>query len=129
MLPAQKQAWFTLAVIGVTAVVVVALAPLLGRGAMGGFGILGLTGFRPLFYRKKGGQVLADERDALIQSRALIAAYTVFWMVFVAAGVLAPIVYRECVPSWLVGASVWGAFMLFLTVLSLATLAQYGRGE
>jgi hypothetical protein len=127
MLPAQKQAWFTLAVIGVTVVVVVALVPFLGRGALGGFGILGLCGLGPLFYRRKEGRVLTDERDAMIQRRAVVIAYTVFWLVFVAAGVLVPFAYPESVPSWLVGVSVWGAFMLFMTVLSVATLVQYGR--
>jgi hypothetical protein len=129
MLPAQKQAWFTLAVIGVTVVVVAALVPLMGRGAMGGFGILGLIGLGPLFYRRKGGRVLTDERDVMIQRRAVVIAYSAFWLIFVAAGVLVPFVYPESVPSWLVGASVWGAFMLFMTVLSVATLVQYGRGE
>jgi hypothetical protein len=128
MLPAQKQAWYTLAVVGVTVIVVAALAPL-GRGALGGCGILGLTGLGPLFYRKKGGRVLTDERDVMIQRRAVVIAYTVFWLVFIAAGVLVQFVFPESIPSWLVGASIWGAFMLFLAVFSIAILVQYGRGE
>jgi hypothetical protein len=127
MLPAQKQAWFILAVLALTTVVVVGLTPLMGYGAMGGFGILGLTGLAPLFYRRKAGGVVIDERDVQIQRRAVVTAYTVFWLVFVAAGVLVPFVYPESVPSRLVALGVWVAFMLFLGVLSVATLVLYGR--
>jgi hypothetical protein len=127
MLPAQKQAWFTLAVLGATTLVVAALIPFLGRGALGGFGVLGLLGLGPLFYRRKAGRVLTDERDQVIQRRAVVLAYTVFWLLFVAVGVLVPFVYPESVPSWLVGASLFAAFMLFMGVLSVATLVQYGR--
>jgi hypothetical protein len=127
MLPAQKQAWFFLAVLGLTTVVVVALIPFRGYGATGGFGFLGLTGLGPLFYRRKGERVVTDERDVQIQRRATLVAYTIFWLAFIAAGVLAPFVYPECVPSRLVAASVWVAFMLFLAVLSVATLILYAR--
>jgi hypothetical protein len=63
----QKFAWFNLAVIALTLMAVVSLFPFLGKGALGGFGFLGLTGFGPYFFRKKPGHVLADERDQLIQ--------------------------------------------------------------
>ena len=36
--------------------------PFVGKGAMGGFCFLGLMGFAPLFFRKRGAQVLTDER-------------------------------------------------------------------
>ncbi len=127
MLPAQKQSWFLLAVVGGTAVVVAALVPFLGYGAMGGFGFLGLTGLGPLFYRRKGNWVVMDERDLQIQRRAVVIAYTVFWLAFIAAGALVPFVYPESVPSRVVAASVWVALMLFLGVLSVATLVLYAR--
>jgi hypothetical protein len=127
MLPAQRQSWYILAVLGLTAVVVLGLVPFLGYGAMGGFGFLGLIGLAPLFSRRKEGRVVTDERDLQIQRRAVVTAYTVFWLIFVAVGVLVPFVYPETVPSRLVALSVWVAFMLFMGVLSVTTLVLYGR--
>ncbi len=126
----QKHACYNLAVVGLTLVAVLALYPVLGPRAFGGFGFLGLLGFGPLFYRKKAGQVILDERDELIRHRSLIAAFTVFWLAFVAAGTLAPLWYGAAggVPTAVVGCAVWVGLMLFIGVQSLATLVQYGRG-
>jgi hypothetical protein len=127
----QKLAWFNLAVVVFTGAAVLALLPVLGRGALGGFGLLGLLGFGVLFYRRRHGQVLSDERDALIQKRSWLLAYTVFWVVFVlAAALLAPAVYGEegGVPVVVAQASVFCAWMLVLAVASVATLVQYAGG-
>jgi hypothetical protein len=70
----QKFAWFNLAVIALTLVAILSLLPFLGKGALGGFGFLGLIGFGPLFFRRKPGQVLTDERDQLIQRRSWVLA-------------------------------------------------------
>src|SRR5437764_14899493 len=92
----QKFAWFNLAVIAWTLVLVFSLLPFLGYRAMGGLGCLGLIGFGPLFFRKKPGQVLIDERDQLIQWRSWIFAYALFWVIFVlVAVVLSAAVYGE----------------------------------
>src|SRR6266508_716046 len=115
MSPMQKFAWFNLAVIALTLLVVFSLLPFLGYRAMGGLGCLGLIGFGPLFFRKKPGQVLTDERDHLIQARSWIVAYALFWVVFVlAAVVLSAVVYGQegAVPVWVVQSSVFCGFML-----------------
>jgi hypothetical protein len=128
----QKFAWFNLAVIALTLVAVLSLIPLLGKGALGGSGFLGLLGFSPLFFRSKPGQVLMDERDMLISRRSWIAAYSVFWVVFVLAAVVASAaVYGEegAVPVWIVQYSVFVAFMIVQAVVSLAILVQYAGGS
>jgi hypothetical protein len=56
MTPAQKLAWFNLAVVVLTVVTVLILIPVLGPGAQGGFGLLGLLGLGPLFFRPKGAR-------------------------------------------------------------------------
>ncbi len=125
----QKTAWFNLAVIGLTFVVIVALLPILGMKAMGGLGFLGLIGLQPLLFRKRPGQVLADERDQLIQSRSWIVAYALFWVAFViAAVVVSSMVYGEngAVPVHIVQMSVAWAFMFVYAVASIAVLIQYG---
>jgi hypothetical protein len=127
----QKWAWFNLAVIGLTLVALLVLLPFLGKGALGSFGFLGLMGFGPFFLRKKPGQVLADERDTLIQRRSWVLAYSLFWVVFVLAAVLSAVVYGQdgAVPVWIVQSSVFCGFMLVYALHSIATLVQYAGGS
>jgi hypothetical protein len=127
----QKFAWFNLAVVALTLVAVLSLLPFLGKGAIGGFGFIGLLGLGPFFFRKRPGQVLTDERDLLIQRRSWILAYALFWVVFVlAAALLSPLVYGQegAVPVWVVQISVFGALMLVYALASIAILVQYAGG-
>jgi hypothetical protein len=131
MCATQKEAWFSLAVIGLALVVVVVLIPVLGfHRATSGFGALGLLGLSPLFYRKKHGRVVADERDAAIQRRAGTLAYAVFYLIVIIACIAAPRFYGDdgSVPVRVVQASLWWLFSLTFAARSLATLVQYGRG-
>ena len=127
---AQKFAWFNLAVIAATLITVLALIPVLRHEAMGGLGLLGFLGIGPLFLRRKGGESVWDERDQVIAIRSALAAYTVFWLVFVASCMSLPIIYgwQGKVPVMVVQWSVFVAMMLFVGVTSLVTLIQYGRG-
>ena len=128
----QKFAWFNLAVIALTVLAVLLLLPFLGKGALGGFGFLGLIGLGPVFFRKKPGQVVTDERDQLIGRRSWILAYSLFWVVFVLGAVLlSPLVYGQdgAVPVWVVLSSVFGAFMLVYALASIAILVQYAGGS
>src|SRR5437016_1004874 len=127
----QKFAWFNVAVISMTLLVVFSLTPFLGYRAMGGLGCLGLIGLGPLFLRKKAGQVVIDERDHVIQWRSWIFAYAVFWVVFVlVAAVLSAVIYGEdgAVPVSIVRISVFWAFMLVYALASIAILVQYAGG-
>ncbi len=128
----QKFAWFNLAVIALSLVAVFSLLPFLGRGALGGTGFLGLLGFGGLFFRKKPGQVLTDERDRLIWVRAWVLAYALFWVVFVlAAALLSPLVYGQdgAVPVWVVQSSVFCALVLLFALGSIGILVQYAGGS
>ncbi len=128
----QKWAWFNLVVLGLTLGAVLALLPLLGQRAFGCFGLLGVLGFGPFFFRKKPGQVLMDERDTLIQRRSWVLAYSLFWVVFVLAAVfLSAAVYGEegSVPVIVVRMSVAGAFMFLYALASIAILVQYAGGS
>ncbi|MFH1264960.1 MAG: hypothetical protein ABIK89_04490, partial [Planctomycetota bacterium] len=95
-----------------------------------GFGLLGLLGFGPLFLRKKKGDVVADERDTLIQRRSVILGYSVLWLVFVGGSCLAPLWYGMdgSVPVVTIVAFPWYATVFFIGVMSVATLVQYNRG-
>ncbi len=127
----QKFAWFNLAIIALTLVVVISLLPFLGERASGGFGFLGFLGLGPLFFRKRPGRVLIDERDQLIQIRSFMLAYGVFWVAFVfAATFLTAAVYgpEGAVPVKVVQFSVVCCFILMYAAASIAILIQYGRG-
>ncbi len=130
MCQTQKAALFNLIIVVLAFATVLALYPFLGRGAAGGFGMLGFLGFGPLFFWRHRGQVMADERDQLIQRRSTIIAYSVFWVAFVASSMLALAFYGGdgAVPVPVVMNAVWLGLMLFVGIQAIATLAQYGRG-
>lgn len=127
----QKHAWFNIAVIGGTLLLVACLYPFLGWSANGALGLAGLLGLGPVFYRKSASEVVMDERDILIQRRATLLGYTAFWLVFVlVAALLSPLVYGQegNIPVIVVQLSVFYAMVLFVGVTSLATLIQNARG-
>lgn len=127
----QRFAWFNLAVITLTVVITLSLLPILGKGALGGFGFLGLIGLGPLFFRKRTGHVLTDERELLIQQRSWVVAYSVFWVVFVlAAVVFSALIYGQegAVPVTVVQMSVAVGFMLVFALSSMMILLQYTGG-
>ncbi len=125
----QKEAWFNLIVVFTALLCAALLLPFLGKGAVGAFGLVGLLGFSPVFFLRRGSVVL-DERDTQIRLRSQFCAHLVFWLLFVLAAMLAPVVYgwNGSVPVVLVMASVFCGMIVISGVSSLATLIQYGRG-
>ncbi|MFO0909826.1 MAG: hypothetical protein U0794_16010 [Isosphaeraceae bacterium] len=126
---AQRLAWFQLAVVTLSVVATGAAWPMLGRAATGMFGLLGLLGLSPWLFKGKD-RVQWDERDAEIARRANFLGLGAFWLLFIVACVVLPIVYgwEGSVPVVLVQASVWVAWMLVIVVSSVATLVQYKGG-
>ncbi len=104
------------------------------RGAFGGFGFMGITGLMglsPFLYKKERDKVSLDERDQLINYRAVLAAYSVFWLIFTAACMI---------PWWIIGPSgsisvnvlpimLFGIGMTLMLVHSVVILIQYGRRD
>lgn len=103
------------------------------RRAFGGFGFMGITGLMglsPLLYKKGRGKVSFDERDELINYRAVLAAYSVFWLVFTAACMIPWFIIG---PSGSISVNVlpimlFGIGITLMLVHSLVILVQYGRG-
>jgi len=126
----QKLAWFQLAVIALALVVVLALLPFLGSGALLGFMLLWLMWFGPFLFRKKADDVAADARGAAIERRSWVLAYTLYWVVFLlVATILPPLIYgpQGAVPVWIVQVSVLSGFMIVYAIASIAILVQSAR--
>ena len=147
----QKAAWFVLIVICGTSVLYGAAVPLLSwwfhrtmaevaGPARGIFGLVGLTGLEPLFYRTPRSAALGnepvaimDERDRLLSKRAWTAAMRMFWLAFCAAGMgtwaylyFLRGLQRVTVPIGIFPAMLVGGFVIFMLSRALATLHFYG---
>jgi hypothetical protein len=126
----QKLAWFQLAVIALALVVVLALLPFLGSGALLGFMLLWLMWFGPFVFRKKPDEAAANERDGAIERRSWVLAYTLYWVVFLlVATILPPLIYgpQGAVPVWIVQVGVLSGFMIVYALASVAILVQSAR--
>ena len=101
------------------------------RRAVGGFGfmgICGLLGLSPILFRKEPGGVDFDERDLLIQRRAWLGAYAIFWFLFVLAAMIPFFVLGADgkVSVKYLAAMVFAGMAVVTIVQSIATLEQYG---
>lgn len=95
------------------------------------FGLFWLFPFIEKKVRKGQNKVSFDERDQLIHKRAVMAAYVVLWLYFVAV----------CVTAWcIVGPhgsisvnvmplALLGGLVIFVTAQGLSSLIQYGRSN
>ncbi|MHC4068042.1 MAG: hypothetical protein ACYS18_01760 [Planctomycetota bacterium] len=134
----QKIAWFTLVTIGLALVLSLAAVSvayfgfgLPMRRAAGGFGFIGIMGFiglTPVLFKNEKGKVELDERDLLIQKKASLAAYSIFWVLFVAAAMI---------PWFIIGPKgtitvnylpwmVFGGMFVVMLVQAIVTLKEYG---
>ncbi len=76
----EKVAWAELCISVGAMITVTALYPVLGSGATGAFGLLGLLGGTVWFVRNRGRSVVVDERDREIERRATFFGIHVAWM-------------------------------------------------
>jgi alpha-beta hydrolase superfamily lysophospholipase len=131
MPPLYKESVYWLVLLALTGAVYLALAIFLGpRPALGAFGLLGLAGFQPLLYCKRGKAVLWDERDALINYRAVLAAYASSWLVFTLGGMgLWAAEYsfagRSTISVHVLPVLVMAGFLVVATVRAIAIVVQY----
>ncbi len=129
----ERLAWFNLGVLFLTLLGFVVAIPFLGvKAATGAFGLVGLWGIGPFLYRRKDrqGNVIADERDYSIQSKAVIIGYAIFWIAFVSGNMIVWAAYREkgSIPADILPIFVLAGFAVFVLTRSIATLVQYRAG-
>ncbi len=96
---------------------------------------LGLCWLIPLyshriFKRKSATKVDFDERDELILKKAVLTAYIVLWLYFVAACVTALklVGSQGSIPVIMLPIILLGGLLIFVITQALATLFQYGWG-
>jgi len=104
------------------------------RRALGGFGFMGIIGFSalaPLFYKKEGEKVSIDERDLLIQKKASLQAYTIFWVLFVLACMVPILVlgHDGKVSVRYLAGMLFGGGVIVILVQSIVTLEEYGWSD
>jgi hypothetical protein len=126
----QKLAWFTLGLCVVVLLVYGALAAFIGpKAALAAFALMAAWAFSGLFYRKREGQIVFDERDRAIHANAVKACAGCVYLYFVACCVTmsqlrhtagtVPVVWLEYM--------VWFGAVILLGSWALATLLLYHR--
>lgn len=124
----EKVAWTELIVSVMAAMVVLALYPWMGNAALGGFGLLGLLGITPLFLRKRGHQVVSDERDRAIETRSSWFGFGTAWLTMLISLVAVTMWYsyqQRDVPTGLLTALIWAQFALCYAIKGAMSLIQY----
>ena len=107
------------------------LIPATSAGYLAGFSILSILGFGEIHFQNPKRKPIQDERDQQINHKAVIMAYTVFWVCFVGWGVLATMVFAQdgSLAVEYVEPVVWIAFGLVTFVRATSVLIQYGQDD
>jgi hypothetical protein len=94
------------------------------------FGLFWLFPFIEKKVRKGTKKVSFDERDQLIHKRAVMTAYVVLWLYFVAVCVIAWCIVgpHGSISVNVMPLTLLGGLVIFTVVQGLASLIQYGRG-
>ena len=135
----QKMAWFLLITASASLLCsLLAFAVLYFKfglpKAYAGFacmGLMGVSGFSPLFFRKDKTKVVFDERDQLIQRNAALLGFAAAFLVCGASCMIPIFVFgphASISVKWL--PNIWMATgMTQVIAYSMAILIQYGRGK
>lgn len=138
----QKIAWFQLGVVGIVTVASIILMAIFMRkyeyefleawwiGSAYPTPLLVLTVLAPVFIRKKKRQIVFDERDLMIDRRAMVIAFgstyaffiAVCFTTWVAAGL------DSLIPAYWLIRIVLGGWITAIVAHALTTLVCYGRG-
>ena len=126
----EKSAWTELMVV-VAAVLATAIAlPYLGHLASDWFGLLAFLPLGMFFFRKRGDQVIVDERDREIQQKATSFGVQAAWMGTFLALIAVSMTHgyaKEAVPTQYLNWIIWLQFAGYFGVRALFTIFSYRR--
>jgi hypothetical protein len=127
----EKIAWTELVVAVFAVAVVSALVPWLGSAATSGFALMALIAFSGLFLRRRGGQVVVDERDREIERKAKYAGVGTAWMmlvsVLIAATMWSSYTGVHAVSAALLNWLIWIQFAVVFGAHGLVSIVMYRR--
>jgi hypothetical protein len=127
----EKVAWTELVVSAVAVFVVAALTPWLGTAATAGFAVLGLIVVGGLFLRKRGRQVIVDERDRAIAKKAKDISIGLSWMTLVTVLAVsvtwASVKSDHAISTVLLNWLIWSQFAIVYGTHGLVSVLLYRR--
>jgi len=133
MSDSEKWAWWTIGVVALTIASYGAFVAFLGHGPATSsvFALLALTAL-PAFSRRHLEGPSFDEREREIASKAQMAGFSAFWLAFVsvivAIGVVRGWSGTLTLPVWMLSEIIFWAFILVMSVQSVATIVLYRGG-
>jgi hypothetical protein len=136
----QKIAWYKIIVIAVVGILTTFAVATLNhtygashaRGGLGCLGLLGFLGLADRLFSKSRNKIDFDERDLLIQRKATVFAYSMFWVLWVVGSMMIWVIKKpggsitvEVLPLMVLAGGI-----IVTLVQSVSTLIQYGwKGE
>ena len=126
----EKSAWTELVVVVVAVVATVIALPYLGHLASDWFGLLAFLPLGMFFFRKRGDQVIVDERDREIQQKATSFGVQAAWMGTFLALIAVSMTHgyaKEAVPTQYLNWIIWLQFAGYFGVRALFTIFSYRR--
>lgn len=131
----QKGAWFIVAMFAASVMAYLILLPFMGPvPALGAFGLMGLTMFWPLIFRKRRDPlgVEIDERDRVLQRKATLAGAMISYGVFLLGCMGVWFYYftwqgQQMVSVHLFPGAVFAGGITLWVARSVAMLVLYGR--
>lgn len=125
----EKVAWTELVVSLVALTLAACLYPWLGDASAGAFGLLGLLGCTVFFLRRKGNEIVTDERDHVIQQRATQIGVMTAWMTTFLTLTVIVVWYsqtnRDAVSLGLLNWLIWTQFVVCYAVKGLVGILSY----
>lgn len=131
----QQRAWINLIVIAIILVFIairfVVVADGLKEVEAGFVGLLsfvivaGLCVLQPILSRKEQGQIRFDERDRLINYRAILGTYIALWLLTFTA-LFSTLVSDNAVPVYVLRILLGAIAIILVLVYSILILIQYG---
>ena len=127
----EKVAWTELIVSLGTVVVVTGIYPWLGSAATGAFGLLGLLACSLWFVKRRGEEVIVDERDREIERKAtrhgVEAAWMALFLALIAIVLWSSYFNNKIVATGLLTWLIWIQFAICYAVKGLVAVVIYRR--